>query len=142
MQIESLETRISELAFPRPIGTALHQMYKVGCVLVTIRASEGLTGEGFPFPLNGDRIQAFEETIHGLSPNVVGNSAHDVERIFSEIWTALNPTGHAGITISALSTIDVALWDTVGKSVNMPMAHRLGSNRCSTSPSNSRAVNW
>ena len=129
MQIESLETRIVELAFPRPIGTALHQMHKVGCVLVTIRTSEGLAGEGFAFSLNGDRIRAFEETISGLSPNVVGNSAYDVERIFSEIWTALNPTGHAGITISALSTIDVALWDIVGKSVNMPLGRLFGGMR-------------
>ena len=129
MQIESLETRIVELPLPRPIGTALHQMHNVGCVLVTIRTNEGLTGEGFAFALNGDRIRAFEETVRGLSPYVVGNSAHDVERIFSEIWTALNPTGHAGITIGALSAIDVALWDIVGKSVNMPLAKLFGGMR-------------
>lgn len=129
MVIESLDTRIVELSLSRPIGTALHQMRKVGCVLVTIRTSEGLTGEGFAFTLNGDRIRAFEETIRGLSPYVVGSQAHDIERIFSDVWTALNPTGHAGITISALSAIDVALWDIVGKSVDMPLSKLFGGMR-------------
>ena len=129
MVIERLDTQIVEVPLPRPIGTAIHQMRSVGCVLTTITTADGITGEGFAFALNGDRIRAFDEAIKGLSPYVVGKDPSNVDQIFEDIWAALNPSGHAGIGISALSAIDVALWDIVGKSSNTSLAKLWGSER-------------
>lgn len=129
MQIERLDTRIVSLPLPRPIGTAIHQMRSVGCVLTSITTLDGITGDGFAFALNGDRIKAFDEAIKGLAPYVVGSDPNNVEQIFEDIWAALNPSGHAGIGISALSAIDVALWDIVGKAANKPLAELWGSAR-------------
>lgn len=129
MRIERLDTRIVNVALPRTIGTAIHHMKSAGCVLTTVTTSDGLTGEGFCFALNGDRIKAFDETIKGLAHYVVGTDPNDVEHTFETIWAALNPSGHAGIGISALSAIDVALWDVVGKSVDKPLAELWGNER-------------
>jgi len=129
MSIQQLDTKIVEIALPRPIGTAIHQMKTVGCVLVTLTTSDGITGEGFVFALNGDRIRAFDEMITGLAPYVVGKDPSDPETIFEDIWAALNPSGHAGIGISALSAIDVALWDVVGKTAGVSLATLWGGER-------------
>jgi len=129
MQIERLDTRIVEVPLPRPIGTAIHQMKTVGCVLTTLTTSDGIIGEGFAFALNGDRIKAFDEAIKGLAPYVIGQDPTNVEKIFEDIWGALNPSGHAGIGISALSAIDVALWDIVGKAAGQPLAKLWGAER-------------
>jgi L-alanine-DL-glutamate epimerase-like enolase superfamily enzyme len=126
MLIKSLDTRIVELTLPRPIGTSIHWVHSVGCVLVTARTDDGLVGEGYAFTLNADRIGAFDETIRGLSHLVIGQDPRNVGKVFADIWAALNPTGHKGITIGALSAIDVALWDIVGKAAGMPLSKLFG----------------
>ena len=107
MQIDALETVVVEVPLPKPIGTAIHQMRSVGCVLTTVRTTDGATGEGFAFTLNADRIRSFDEMIRGMAPYVVGEDVRNVERINDSIWRAINPTGHKGVTIAALSAIGV-----------------------------------
>lgn len=128
MRVERLDTEVVEVPLPRPVGTAIHQMHSIGVVKVTIRTAD-LFGEGLAFSLNGDRIAAFDETIRGLARYVVGQSGFDVEKVFADIWGALNPTGHKGITIGALSAIDVALWDLIGKAADIPLAKLFGGMR-------------
>jgi len=126
MTIESLSTRIVELPLPRPIGTAIHRMASVGCVLVELRTTDGVTGQGFVFTLNGHRIKAFDETIAGMTDLVVGRAANDVASINQTIWREINPTGHKGVTVAALAAIDTALWDIMGKEAGLPLAKLFG----------------
>lgn len=111
------------------MGTAIHQMRSVGCVLVTIRTVDGLCGEGFAFALNGDRLRSFHETIQGLGHLVVGQDPRNVEKVFADIWSALNATGHKGVTIGGLAALDVALWDIIGKAAAMPLSKLFGGMR-------------
>jgi L-alanine-DL-glutamate epimerase-like enolase superfamily enzyme len=57
---------------------------------------------------------------------VIGQDPRNVGKVFADIWGALNPTGHKGITIGAISAIDVALWDIVGKAAGMPLCKLFG----------------
>lgn len=129
MQIATLETTVVELPMPKPIGTAIHQMRSVGCVLTRVRTTDGVTGEGFVFTLNGDRVRAFDEMVRGMAPYVVGEDVRNVEKINQAVWSAINPTGHKGVTIAALSAIDTALWDAVGRTTGMPLAKLFGGMR-------------
>ena len=129
MQVDSLDTTLVEIPLPRPVGTAIHRMRSVGCVLTTIRTTDGVTGEGFAFTLDADRLRSFDEMVRGLSPYVVGHDVRDVEKVWHDIWAAINPTGHKGVTISALSAIDVALWDAFGRTVGQPLAKLFGGMR-------------
>ena len=124
MIISGLTTRVVELPFEKPIKTAIHDMGSVGCVLLTIKTDEGITGESYLFALNAVRIKAFDEMIKGFAPHLIGKDPYFIEAIWQDIWRAINPTGHKGVTISALSTIDTALWDIVGKAANLPL-HKL-----------------
>ena len=62
-----------------------------------------------------------EETI---KPLIVGRDATAVEAIWRDLWRATLTSGRGGITTMAMSAIDIALWDIVGKAANMPL-HRL-----------------
>jgi len=124
MVICKLTTRIVKIPFEKPIKTAIHDMRSVGCVLLTIETDEGITGESYLFALNAVRIKAFDEMIKGFAPHLIGKDPQFVEAIWQDIWRAINPSGHKGVTISALSTIDTALWDIIGKVANLPL-HRL-----------------
>ncbi|MFT5531570.1 MAG: L-alanine-DL-glutamate epimerase-like enolase superfamily enzyme [Candidatus Poriferisodalaceae bacterium] len=86
-------------------------MKSTGCAVVEIETSDGAVGQGFVFTLNGDRIRSFEQMIRGFAPLVEGRGVHETSAISTSIWDAINPTGHAGVTIAALSAIDMACWD-------------------------------
>ncbi len=124
MKIERIDTRLVELALPKPIGTAIHAIRSVGCVLVTLRTDQGVVGESFVFTINAARIASFESMIQGLGELVVGRDPHDTSGIWRDLWMEVNPTGHKGVTIAAMGAIDVACWDAVGRAAELPL-HKL-----------------
>lgn len=124
LTITKLRTQIVDVPIDEPVGTAIHQISSVGCVLLTIETNEGIFGESYVFSINAVRIKVFNEMIQGLKHQIEGKSPYYVEAIWHNIWNELNPSGQKGITISALSAIDTACWDILGKAANLPL-HRL-----------------
>jgi len=124
MRVESLTTRLVDVPLAKPVGTAIHAMRSVGCVLIDARCDNGVVGQSYIFALNGDRLGSLNEMVKGLADFAVGKDPHDSGQVFAEIWRAINPMGYKGVTISALSAIDVALWDAVGKAADKPL-HKL-----------------
>lgn len=124
MKITAINTHLVEIPFARPIQTAIHDMRSVGCVCLDIETDAGLVGEAYAFTLNAVRLKSFDEMMNGFKHQLIGKDPHYVTAIWQSIWQEINPTGHKGVTISALSTIDTALWDLVGKAAQQPL-HKL-----------------
>lgn len=124
MELASITTRLVDVPLASPIGTAIHQMSSIGCVLVDATTTDGVTGQGYALALNADRIGSLDEMITGLATRLVGRSATETEGIWEDLWSLINPMGHKGVTISAMSALDAALWDVVGKSLEISL-HRL-----------------
>ena len=57
-------------------------------------------------------------------PRILGRDATEVEGIWRMLYAATAADGRGGAPVLALSAIDVALWDIVGKAAGMPL-HRL-----------------
>ena len=129
MRITGLETQLVELPLAKPIATSIHNIHSVGCVLLTLQSDEGVVGESYAFTINAARLKAFDEMIKGFSHQLIDRDPHYVGAIWHAIWQEINPTGHKGVTISALSAIDVACWDMVGRAANMPLHHMFGACR-------------
>ena len=124
MLIERVDTTLVEVPLGAPIGTAIHAIHSVGCVLVEVHTADGAVGQSLVFTINANRLRAFDEMIRGLAPFAVGRSVTETAAIWEAIWLEINPTGHKGVTISALSAIDVACWDAFGRTVGLPL-HRV-----------------
>ena len=122
--VDNVTTRIVDLALRKPVGTAIHQMTSVGCVLVEVRTSDGVVGQGYVFALNGDRVKSLDEQIVGLAALIEGRSIFEAEGIWHDLWNRINAMGHKGVTIAAISALDVAVWDAVGHALGQPL-HRL-----------------
>ena len=122
--IENISTEVVLVPLTRPVGTSIHQIESVGCVLVTVRTADGVTGEGFCFTIDGARIRAFDEMVNGLAQFAIGRSVFEAGRIWADVWGAINPTGHKGVTVAGFSAIDTAVWDAAAKTVGLPL-HRM-----------------
>ncbi|NND76403.1 MAG: mandelate racemase/muconate lactonizing enzyme family protein [Ilumatobacter sp.] len=124
MKIERIATTLVDVPLRAPIGTAIHSIRSVGCVLVDVTTVDGAIGQSFAFTLNGDRLRALDETVTGLAHLAVGRPVYETTAIWDAIWNEINPTGHKGTTVSALSAIDVACWDAWGRTLGQPL-HRV-----------------
>lgn len=129
MKITALKTELVNLPLDKPVATAIHAIESVGCVLLTLETDQGLRGEGYVFTINAVRLRAFDEMIKGFAHQVIGKDPHYVSQIWQNIWNEINPTGHKGLTISALSAIDTACWDLIGKACDKPLHHIFGACR-------------
>jgi len=124
MKITRFKTTLVDVPLEKPIATAIHQMKSIGCVLLELETDQGLVGESYVQTLNAVRLKALHEMLLGFCHQVEGRDPHYIGAICNDIWQEMNPIGHKGFSIAALTAIDVACWDLVGKAAELPL-HRV-----------------
>ncbi|MGH7007526.1 MAG: hypothetical protein ACRED7_03900 [Stellaceae bacterium] len=66
---------------------------------------------------------------HHLLPLVKGMDVYELEAVHQRVWWQLNPRAMTGVISSALSCLDIALWDIQGKAYQRSVASLLGGAR-------------
>ena len=126
MKITRVETQMVVLPLEKPIGSALGQIDRAGCVLVTVHADDGVVGENLVFALNDRRTAVLRTMVEELADLIVGQDAGHIAGFWARAWKAINFFGHQGVTVMGISAIDSALWDAAGKRAGMPLYRMLG----------------
>ena len=93
-------------------------------LVLDVETRGGVGGMGYLFLFRpGMRTIAacLEEAI---VPRVIGKDASAVEAIWQDLWRATVTYGRGGIAVMAMSALDIALWDILGKHAKLPL-HRL-----------------
>lgn len=94
-------------------------------VAAWVHTDEGISGLGYTLAFGGggaESIQVYLET--RLAPLLLGEDPRLVERLWQRMFRADRGIRRAGVAAYALSTLDIALWDVVGKLAGQPL-HRL-----------------
>ncbi|MDQ0340062.1 L-alanine-DL-glutamate epimerase-like enolase superfamily enzyme [Caldalkalibacillus uzonensis] len=92
-------------------------------LFVQIHTDEGITGLGETFPRPSSSVAVIHDVLTGL---ILGQNPFDIERLWRDMFQAINYHGYAGAELRALSAIDMALWDILGKASNLPVYRLLG----------------
>jgi L-alanine-DL-glutamate epimerase-like enolase superfamily enzyme len=129
MKITKFTTTLVDIPLEKRIKTAIHDMRSVGCVLLELQTDTGLVGESYVFSLNAVRLNVLNEVVQGFSHRVAGREPHFVNAIFNEMWNEMNTVGHKGYSVAALSAIDTACWDLIGKAADQPLHKIFGACR-------------
>ena len=91
--------------------------------LVVLVGDNGQEGLGW----TEDGCKAVKSIIdHHLSRFVVGRSPFEVEKIWDVMFRASIPYGRKGAAIEAISAVDIAMWDLMGKVTRRPVYELLG----------------
>ena len=61
-----------------------------------------------------------------LAPLVMGADPWDYEHLWQKMHRATMAWGRKGVTMAAISAVDLGIWDALGKSVNLPVFKLLG----------------
>jgi D-galactarolactone cycloisomerase len=90
--------------------------------LVAVRTDEGLVGYGSVF--------TSDELVRGalsvLSPLLEGENALEPERVSEKLHQNTFWLGRGGAVTHAISGVDIALWDVLGKATGQPIGRLLG----------------
>jgi L-alanine-DL-glutamate epimerase-like enolase superfamily enzyme len=125
MAIKAIRTTLLRVPWPDSPLMKGHAFGEARNLLVLeAETMGGIVGLGYLFVFRpGLRtiITCLEETI---VPRVLGKDATAVEAIWHDLWRATMTYGRGGIATMAMSALDIALWDALGKRANMPL-HRL-----------------
>ncbi len=96
--------------------------------LVTVRITDddGIEGVGYTYAVNSGGA-AFKTLIDTyLAPVVVGADVDASEQVWQAMWWAVHYSGRGGHATSAISAVDIAIWDLRAKRANQPLWRYFG----------------
>ena len=121
--VESISVKIPFTFGGAPGGFARWTTNNI--LLVKVETDTGITGWGEAFCYGcTDAVRA---ALHSMiAPIVVGRDARAIAKLSHDLQQMLHLFGRYGITIFALSGLDIALWDIAGKAAGLPLHRLLG----------------
>jgi len=94
-----------------------------GVVIVRVTLADGTTGLGYAEDGTGAATRIVEGHLARLC---IGRDASSTEGTWDLLFRSSIPYGRKGAAIEAISAIDIALWDALGKSLGSPTYQLLG----------------
>lgn len=124
MTIKKITCHVLSSKVEQPFTSSRGWLYKTrNTCLVEIETTDGITGWGECYGPSAV-AKAFIDT--QLAPQIIGRDPFDVEVIWEHLYNRIKDYGQTGMAIAAISGIDIALWDIIGKSVGKPVHKLIG----------------
>ena len=126
MKITGVACRMLSGTLDTPIQFGMGAFPTFAATLVEITTDEGLTGIGEAIVRKAPQVaRTVVEQL--LTPVLLGRDPHDVEGLWDEMFQQLRGWGHwRGFVFEAMSGVDTALWDILGKAAGLPVYKVLG----------------
>jgi L-alanine-DL-glutamate epimerase-like enolase superfamily enzyme len=126
MRIENVETFVINLPFDKgDRAKEWRGRRTLDYVLLRIDTDAGISGWGDAFGYGA--FQATKAAVeHMVAPAIVGQDARDIAGISYRLQQSNHIWGRYGVTMFAISGVDIALWDIAAKAAGMPLHQLLG----------------
>jgi D-galactarolactone cycloisomerase len=122
MKIAEVRTHVLEAPLSEPFAWSFNRTSARSTCLVEIIAEDGTTGWGEcfgPSALNAAIVAAYRPLLLGQDPLAS-------ERLWQAIYNTFRDQGQKGLAITALSGVDIALWDLKGQHFGAPVHQLMG----------------
>jgi L-alanine-DL-glutamate epimerase-like enolase superfamily enzyme len=97
---------------------------KTRSVIVQIFTDEGINGIGECSPMNLDVLANFVNK--ALAPIITGEDPLEIDKLWNLMFFRTYKLGPHGVQPEAISGVDIALWDILGKVAGLPVCKLLG----------------
>jgi D-galactarolactone cycloisomerase len=127
MKITGIQTYVLETTLPGGgFGWSQRVANKRGATLCVVSTDAGLQGVGEAFYFGGPGGIVAQLIEGAFGPLIAGQDPFDTSVLWDKLYNWTRDQGQKGVTISALSAIDVALWDLKGQALGLPIYKLLG----------------
>jgi len=124
-RVAGLAVSVYRIPTDRPEADGTYQWDSTTLVLVEATADSGQRGLGFSY-CAAAAAPLIREL---LAPAVVGRPVADVRASWEAMVRAVRNVGRPGIAATAISAVDVALWDLQARAAGQPLFRLLGARR-------------
>lgn len=108
-------------------------------IVVRVHTDNGLIGLGESI----DKIPGTLGALHGtIAPLMLGQDPLDIEGLWRFVMDNIMYHGYAGAELRALSAVEIALWDIMGKHYGAPLYHLLGGKTRSRVPTYNTCIGF
>ena len=134
LKISDVKTIVLEYPLTKPVRMSFGQMHSRTNMLVLVETDKGISGVGetwtnFPHWAAEERVLTIEK---GLKPILMGEDPLNIAFLWKKMYGSLMNSmgckqwGAEGPVMQAISGVDIALWDIMGKWFNVPIYRLLG----------------
>nr|MBA2303404.1 mandelate racemase/muconate lactonizing enzyme family protein [Acidobacteriota bacterium] len=124
--IAAVESRTISVPLRKPLAFSTRSVERREYTMVRIRTTEGVDGTGYCYCGNrgGHLVTQFVRDF--FAAHLVGAEPTAVETLWTAMYRDAVLLGRRGAAVRAMSAIDLALWDVIGKSTGLPLHRLLG----------------
>jgi mandelate racemase len=123
--IREITARAVEVPLRRPIRTAVGAIPVAPLVLIDLTTEDGVPGRAYLFAYAAAALGPLVRLLAEMAPELRGRpvAPRDIQRDLDRRFRLL---GRQGLVGMAISGIDMALWDALGRAAEQPLARLLG----------------
>ena len=120
--IEAIRTDAYRVPLDEVLSDSTHgSITHFELVTVRVRDKDGVEGLGYTYAVNSGAA-AFRVLIDGyLQQVLLGRDADVTEKLWQEMWWKVHYSGRGGHATSAISAVDIALWDLKARRLRVPL---------------------
>jgi len=123
--IRSLRPRPVLAPLPRPLRTASGAIPAAPLVLIDVQTDQDVVGRAYIFCYTPVVLKPLCTFLSGLADLIAGKPAAPADR-FRDLSETFRLLGRQGLVGMALSGLDMALWDALGRAAGRPVVELLG----------------
>lgn len=122
MKITSVKTHVLRHVLTQKFQSSFSTFHDRWACLVEITCDDGTIGWGECL----GPAQANAAIVNSMAPLLVGQNPLDIEPIWAHVYNQWRDQGQRGLSMTAQSGLDIALWDIAGKHFGVPVHVLLG----------------
>ena len=127
IKIIDVTVHVIKSKLDKPFAFSQGWVNERSATLIEIKTNEGIAGWGEAFCQGLEPPEISAAVIeNALKPILLEQCPLDIEVLWHKMYSTTRDYGRKGSVISAISAVDIALWDIAGKYYNEPIHQLLG----------------
>ena len=127
IKIIDVTVHVIKSKLDKPFAFSQGWVNERSATLIEIKTNEGIVGWGEAFCQGLEPPEISAAVIeNALKPILLEQCPLDIEVLWHKMYSTTRDYGRKGSVISAISAVDIALWDIAGKYYNEPIHQLLG----------------